>query len=207
MGKSSSTNPTASQINVNGQTKANTYRVGDTMVSNYNMSDYEKSLYDYAQKTLSEIVPNVNTFSQSTKNDIDNQIKAKEVQGIKHINDIYNPMIDSLKTDIASRFGNLDNSSFLDKLGAIESSRSQAVNSLAQDLVSQRDSLVNNELNNRYNFINLLTGIQNGTNSNVMNYLSSALNTVSTGNSLSNSSNNSFLDSLYQLSGLVNKYR
>ena len=207
MGKSSSTNPTASQINVNGQTKANTYRVGDTMVSNYNMSDYEKSLYDYAQKTLSEIVPNVNTFSQSTKNDIDNQIKAKEVQGIKHINDIYNPMIDSLKTDIASRFGNLDNSSFLDKLGAIESSRSQAVNSLAQDLVSQRDSLVNNELNNRYNFINLLNGIQNGTNSNVMNYLSSALNTVSTGNSLSKSSNNSFLDSLYQLSGLVNKYR
>ena len=47
MGKSSFTNGT---VRVNGQTKASTYKKGNTVYTDYNMSPYEKQAYDYPQK-------------------------------------------------------------------------------------------------------------------------------------------------------------
>ena len=51
MGKSSKPSFSTGTVLVNGQTKASTYKKGNNIVSNYNMSDAEKQAYDYAQST------------------------------------------------------------------------------------------------------------------------------------------------------------
>ena len=67
MGKSSFTNGT---VRVNGQTKASTYKKGNTVYTDYNMSPYEKQAYDYAQKSFAENLPTLNVFSEDTQNGI-----------------------------------------------------------------------------------------------------------------------------------------
>ena len=161
---------------INGKTKAQTYKDGDTVKSNYNMNKYEKSFYDYAQKNLAQILPQLNTFSPETLKGIQSQLNAYQNQGEKSINNIYTPLLNNLKTDIASRFGNIDNSMFLDKLNNLESSRANSIAQLAESLLSKRNELVNNELSNRYNFVNLLNSLQNQYNNMAMDSISTALN-------------------------------
>lgn len=161
---------------LNGKTKATTYKSGDTVKSNYNMNNYEKTVYNYAQKTLAEILPQINTFSPETLKGFQSQLKAYQNQGEKSINNIYTPILNNLKNDIASRFGNIDNSMFLDKLNNIENSRADAISQLAESLLSKRNELINNELSNRYSIVNLLNTLQNQYNNNAMNSISTALN-------------------------------
>lgn len=179
---------------VNGKTKASTEKVGGTVYGNYNMNKNEKAAYDYAQKTLAEVLPQVNTFSDETLKGLQSQLNAYQNQGQKTINNIYTPLLNNLKNDIASRFGNVDNSMFLDKLSSIENSRADAVAQLAQNLILQRNELINNELSNRYNLINLLNGIQNQYNANALNAISSALSMSNSGNSQQQAANSSGLN-------------
>ena len=168
---------------INGKTKASTEKIGGTVYGNYNMNKSEKAAYDYAQKTLAEVLPQINTFSDETLKGLQSQLNAYQNQGQKTINNIYTPLLNNLKNDIASRFGNVDNSMFLDKLSSIENSRADAVAQLAQNLILQRNELINNELSNRYNLVNLLNGLQNQYNTNALNAISSALNMSNSGNS------------------------
>lgn len=181
-------------FSINGKTKATTYKDGNTVKSNYNMNNYEKSVYDYAQKTLSQILPQLNTFSPETLNGIQSQLNAYQNQGEKSINNIYTPILNNLKNDIASRFGNIDNSMFLDKLNKIENSKADAISQLAESLLSKRNELVNNELTNRYNLVNLLNSLQNQYNNNAMNSISTALNVANSAKGYNSSSSNSGFD-------------
>lgn len=181
-------------FSINGKTKATTYKDGNTVKSNYNMNNYEKSVYDYAQKTLSQILPQLNTFSPETLNGIQSQLNAYQNQGEKSINNIYTPILNNLKNDIASRFGNIDNSMFLDKLNKIENSKADAISQLAESLLSKRNELVNNELTNRYNLVNLLNSLQNQYNNNAMNSISTVLNVANSAKGYNSSSSNSGFD-------------
>lgn len=188
MGKTSSANvaiPSFSNgsVSVNGVNKANISKNGDTINSNYNMNDYEKAIYDYAQKTLAEKLPNLNVFNADTNRDINSQIEAYKNQALKSLDSLYKPMIRNLTNDIASRFGNLDNSMFLDNLNSIENNRASAMADLVQDIQTYKSDLYNNELANRYNYINLLNTLVNGSNNNILNYLASALSNSNSGNS------------------------
>lgn len=192
---------------LNGEKKASTKKRGGTVYGDYEMNEYEKALYDYAQKTLAETVPNVNTFSTDTLNNIQAQLDAYQNQGIQSINNLYAPLLNNLKTDIASRFGNLDNSMFLNNLNNIENVRSNAMAQLAENLLLKRNELVNNELANRYNFINLLNNLQNQGNSNALNTLSAALNLANSvkGMTTNASSQNSALN-LQTMLGLMSSF-
>ena len=92
-------------------------------------------------------------------------------------------MLNSLKTDIASRFGNFDNSVFLNNLNGIEANRADAINSLAQDISAKRSELINNELSQRYNYLNFLQGIQEQMNSSAMNFINGSQANSNSGNS------------------------
>ena len=183
MGKKSYTN---GNFSINGETKAFTYKQGNTVYTNYNMSDAEKKIFDYAQNSFLESLPQLNVFSDETKKQFRNQMEAYKNQGIKNIESIYTPMINNLKTDVAARFGNYDNSSFLNELKDIENSRSDAISSFAQDMVLKQNDLVNDELSRRYNYMNFLSGIQNQTYANALDF-GSASSANSSGNSYSRS--------------------
>lgn len=184
MGKSSFTNGT---VRVNGQTKASTYKKGNTVYTDYNMSPYEKQAYDYAQKSFAENLPTLNVFSEDTQKQLQKQMNAYKNKGIETINNIYTPMLDNMKTDIASRFGNFDNSSFLNSLNDIESSRANAISDFAQDMTLKKNDLINDELSRRYQYMSFLNGINNQALSNLSTYSALTSRNSSGGNSSSNS--------------------
>ena len=184
MGKSSKYPPFSSgSISINGENKATTSKKGNTVTTNYNMSDAEKNIYDYAQNSLLSSLPSVNVFDDDTKKNLQAQLDAYTLNGQKLINNMYEPMIDDLKTDVASRFGNFDNSVFMDNLNEIESNRAESINNLAQDVLAKRDELVSNELAQRYTYLGFLQDLQNNINSNILNYIASSQQNSSAGNS------------------------
>ena len=137
MGKTSST-PVQRYANgivsLNGEPKATQNKIGDTVYSNYNMSDAEKQIYDFSQNSFLENLPNINVFSETTQKNLQDQLNAYTQSGLNTIQNYYTPMLSNLKTDIASRFGNFDNSVFLDKLNAIEANRANSMSSFARML-------------------------------------------------------------------------
>ncbi len=169
-------------ISVNGTDKATTNKKGNNVISNYNMSDAEKNIYNYAQNSLADSLSSVNVFDEDTKKNLQSQLDAYTKNGQKLINNMYTPMLDDLKNDIASRFGNFDNSIFMDNLNEIESNRAESMNNLAQDVLSKRDELINNELNQRYTYLGFLQDLQSSINSNILNYISGSQQNSSAGN-------------------------
>lgn len=185
---------TSGQVSVNNQPVASATLTNGVLSSNYNMSDAEKAIYNYAQQTLASLIPQVNSFSPETMNSLQSQVNAYKANGENTINSVYTPMIKSLEHDIASRFGNFDNSIFMDNLNNIESKRSDAISSFAQDVMAKQSELENNELNNRYNYINLLNTLQNQPLQNALNYIGTALGSSSNVNSY----NSNLYNSLYK---------
>lgn len=203
-----------------GDSTAKTGVTNGNLSSSYNMSGDQADIYNYALSTLASILPQLNTFDPNTESSIQSQVNAYKNSGIEDINQTYNPMITSLENDISSRFGNLDNSMFGDNLSKIESERSKAVSSFAQDVLSKQSSLESDELTKRYALVNLLSGLADDTYNNALKTISTALGSSSSANNYnndlynalasmektnSNSSNNtsSLLSSLLGLSGNV----
>lgn len=125
------------------------------------MSEWEKLAFDYAEKEFAENLKNINVFSKDTIDSLNKQINAYKQSGIKKIDEIYSPMLKDLQNNIASRFGNLDNSIFLDKLSEIEDKRANSVSALSQDITAKESELITDELAKRYNYLNFLNGYQN----------------------------------------------
>lgn len=183
MGKSTKY-PTYSSgsVSINGTTKATNSRNGNNVNSNYNMSDTEKNIFDYTQNSLLNSLPQINVFSGDTQKNINSQLEAYKNKGLQTINDTYTPIINNLKNDIASRFGNFNNSVFMDNLNSIENNRANAISNFTQDVESQRNSLYNNELEQRYNYLNFLNNLQNQIYNNALGYLNTAQTNAQLGN-------------------------
>lgn len=176
MSKISSNYPSYSSSAVSvGDSTATTGVTSGVLNANYNMGTNEAAIYNYALSTLANILPQVNTFSTDTITSMQSELDAYKNSGISSINEIYTPMITSLQNDIASRFGNLDNSIFSNNLNTIESQRSKAVSSFAQDIMAKQSELESNELTKRYALVNLLSGLANNTYNNALNAISTAL--------------------------------
>ena len=77
MGKSSKyPSYSAGTITINGSDKANTYKKGNTIYTNYNMSDDERRAYEYAQKSFADSLSKVNIFDDATKQNLQSQLNA-----------------------------------------------------------------------------------------------------------------------------------
>ncbi len=131
--------------------------------------------------SLLQIHLHLSTFLTTVQN-IQPQLNAYTLNGQKLINNIYIPLLNNLKNDIASRFGNFDNSVFMDNLNSIESNRASSISDLTQDVLAKRDELVNNELSQRYTYLSFLQDVQNQMNSNILNYLTGSQSNSSAGN-------------------------
>jgi hypothetical protein len=183
MGKNSKSNPySAGGVSVNGQSLAGNWADGNNIFSSYNMSDNEKNLYDYIGNSLVTNVPNINVFSEDVQTQLQNQLGAYTNQGLKLINNTYTPMLSNLKNDIANRFGNFDNSVFMDNLNSIENRRADSMSSLTQDILAKQNELYNDELSRRYNYLSFIGGLQQQMEAKVMDYLGIAAQNSTMGN-------------------------
>lgn len=204
----------SSTFTVNGQVKSTASSTKKGANASYNMNPYEEMAYNYANQSLYQNLPNVNVFSDNTMKNLNNEVNAYLKQGISNINSTYAPTIRQMQNDIARRFGNTNNSIFMDNLNDIESKRALAISDLAQDATLKRSELVNNELSNRYNYLNFLNNYQNQVYQNMLSTLSLNNQFLNTNNAHLNgrsaansaSSSNNFMDTALSLaSNLANK--
>lgn len=202
MGKSSST-PSfmGGSVKINGREYASAIKdKNDIIRSTYNMPEEDKTLYKNVRTNLNKAVKNLYNFSDATKQQWQQQLDAYKRSGIAQINSIYEPMQKELKNDIAGRFGNLDNSVFLDKLANITNNKALAVSSLADSLVVKQKELYNDELKNRMNYVSLLSTLNTAFDTKALNYLGAAQSNSENGNnynlSASRSNNNGLLSML-----------
>ena len=169
-------------VQVDGRTVATASRKGNTVTTNYNMSDAERNFYNQIQGGMSESLGNLLNISDGQKQQWAQQLDAIKKQGVQNINDIYTPIETNLRKDIASRFGNMDNSVFMDNLNKITDKKASAIANLSNSLLSAQDSLYANELNNRINVITLLNNLNSAINNNMLNYTNAAAANSQSGN-------------------------
>ena len=172
-----------------GGSSASTGVQNGILTSDYNMSGDESDIYNYALNTLANILPQLNTFDPNTLSSIQSSVDAYKNSGLNTINQAYNSSLKNIENDAVSRFGNLDNSAFVDNLNNVESERSNAVSSFAQDVLAQQSQLESDELTKRYALADFLNGIANNTYDNALKTISTALG--------SSSSANNYNDDLY----------
>lgn len=168
-----------SSLTVNGLPITTTSTDGTTISADYYFSPTQTAINDYVEASLLNSLPNINTLSSGSTSNIDKQIQAYLNNGAETINDTYTPMIRSLENDVAKRFGNLDNSVFMDNINNLESSRAKAINALAQDVESKRNDIVDDALSNQYDYLNFLTDYQNQVYNNMLNTLQLSQSTLS----------------------------
>ncbi len=180
-------------ITVNGKTVASTTRDKNNNVvgSSYNMSNAEKKIYNSIQNNLYNSLNGLFDITDENKKEWNKQLNAIKEQGIQQINDVYTPMETNLRNNIANRFGNLDNSVFLDNLNEITDKRSQAVSDLSNTLLSTQNELYSNELSNRINSISFLNNLNAAMNNNILNFTNAAMNNSTSGNNYNNNAYNS----------------
>ncbi len=205
-------NPSAA-ITVNGNVKSSATSTKNGANVTYNMDPYEQAAYDYAGKSFYDNLGKINVFSNDTIKSLNDQVGAYLNQGLDVVNNTYTPMIRDMQNDIARRFGNTSNSMFMDNLNDIESKRAAAMSDLAQDVMAKRNELINNELSNRYNYLNFLNNYQNQVYSNMLQTLGVTNNLLNTNNSHLNnrtsssnsSSGNTFSNTLGDVLNLASK--
>jgi len=199
-------NSTPQQINsstlyFNGTPISTAKRDGDSVSLSYNMTPTQAETYEYSEKQVLENLPNINTFLPDTLNAFSKELEAYQNAGLKTINNAYKSSETDLKNSIASRFGNLDNSSFLEGLEKINNSKADAIAELGEKVSAKNSELFDDELQRRYNYLNLLLDYQNNQFNNALNALGLSQNSLKlNGNSSSGNYNYS-----NQLSNLLLK--
>ena len=140
------------------------------------------SIYDGIQSNLDTTLQDIFSISDAKQEQWNQTLDTYKEKGIKQINDIYDPMQNALKNDIASRFGNLDNSIFMDNLSNITENKAQAVADLSDSLIMKQNDLYSTEMANRMNYISLLSGLYSNFNSQMLNYMQLANANTASGN-------------------------
>ena len=158
MGKTSKSNKAQSgTFSISGGPVA-TYNKGNV---DYKLNQELQSVYDYAQNALANALPSLNVFSQENLDTLNKEVDAYKQVALKQLNDVYTPMLAETRNDAAKRFGNLDNSVYLQNLDSVENKRKEAVSALSQDLAAKQSALINEQLENRYNYLNFMNNLQN----------------------------------------------
>ena len=170
-------------VEINGQNVATANNKNNTVNSSYTMNKNEKDIYDGIQSNLATSLQDLFAISDEKQNQWQDQLNSYRESGIKDIENIYSPMETALKNDIASRFGNFDNSIFMDNLSNITENKAQAVADLSESLLQKEDDLYSTELANRMNYISLLAGLNTAINNNMLNYMQLANTNSNSGNS------------------------
>lgn len=165
MGKTSttsipSTSPkfTPSIIRYGGIDIAKTYKdKSGNIITEYFQSEEDKALDEWRKSQIAELEPQINVFSQDLQDSWKEIATANKNQALDEFNSMWDPIARSTKEDLWAR--GLSNSSIAaDTQYNQDKIKSKAIESIANDYVSELQTLQNNELNNRYAYLNYLNG-------------------------------------------------
>ncbi|MDD3594398.1 MAG: hypothetical protein PHX18_07205 [Candidatus Gastranaerophilales bacterium] len=179
-------------IQQDGQTLASNYYdpVLQAYVTNVATSAEDQARKSYLKNQLSEYEKGINTFSPELVNQWENIANAQKQSAVGYFDSMYEPAARSAREDYFARLGTLDSTAYLDRQNDIEKTRQQAYADIANNYVANMDTLKQNELSNRYNYLNYLQNGINGAGNTQNNYLSAI-------SALGSSYNNSYNDYLW----------
>lgn len=186
----------SSTLYFNGTPMSTVRRDGDSVTLSYNMTPTQAETYEFSEKEVLENLPNINTFLPETLNAFSKELEAYQNAGLKTINNTYKSDETELKNNIASRFGNIDNSSFLEGLEKINNTKADSVAKLAENIAIKNSELFDDELQRRYNYLNLLLDYQNNQYANAISALGLSQDSLKLNNSSSNNYNNQLTELL-----------
>ena len=155
MSKKTKKNPTGS-FSLSGGPSAS-YKNGNTTVK---LNDAQQNAFDFAQNSFAENLGSINVFSPETLQQLKTQVNAYKNNALEELNNTYTPLLQEVRNDAAKRFGNLDNSVFLNNLETVENQRAKAISKFSQDVASKEDELIRQQLQERYDYLNFLNSYQ-----------------------------------------------
>lgn len=119
--------------------------------------------------TLGKTAPEMSAqFDQTKQSFINSASKSFQEQ--------YDPALQSLREDIASRFGTLNTSQFISGLNSLEKNRANALAEIASKGETVKADLVNQEESRKLNEMQVLGGILSDAQSSLLNTTKSSLN-------------------------------
>jgi len=173
--------PPSGTFSISGGPSA-TYGNGNT---SFKLNETQQEAYNYAQSEFTKGLSSLNVFSPETMKQINNEVDAYKQKTLKELDSIYTPMLQNTMNDAARRFGNLNNSVYLHNLNSLEDKRAQASATAAENIAAKQSSLISQELQNRYNYLNFLNSYQNQ-------IFNNALSATGLANSSANMMNNQY---------------
>lgn len=178
-----------SVLKVGDETVAKTYTDKDgSIVSEVIPTASQKTINNFVDAELTTLLPKLNVLSDEYINSKNETLQAVKNQAKRAIGETYDPMFEDLKKDIASRFGSLANSSFLEELNSIEKQKTRAIAENEDGLILLSQQLDDNERLKNMDYLNTLLNLQASNDSgsqgylSVSGYLSNALNNYNTSN-------------------------
>lgn len=165
MGKNSSTPApaaapefTPSIVRYGGVDISKTYKdASGNVITEYLQSEEDKALNEWRKNKISELEPQINVFSDDLQNSWKEIANANKNKSLEEFNALWEPITRMTREDLWAR--GLGNSSIAsDTQYNQDKIKSKAIESIANDYVAELQELQNNELSNRYLYLNYLNG-------------------------------------------------
>lgn len=141
-----------------GKDIAKSYKDGDMIVNEYIQTPEEKAQEEWRKSQIAQYEPKINVFDPSLVQDWQNKAKATQERTLQSFEDLYKPIERNTRNDYFSRLGTLDSTSYLDRVKDLEKNRQQTYADLARQAILDEDLYKQNELAQRYQYLNYLTG-------------------------------------------------
>jgi len=150
-----------------------TYRDPQTgnLVNQYTPDPFEEQRRALVQSKMNDIISNFGTVSPSKASMYDALEKNFITDATQKYMQEYLPTVQSLKEDIASRFGTLNSSNFLDRLDSLENNKSNAFADIINKGLSYKNELINQDESSRLNQLKALSAILSQDNGNLIDAL------------------------------------
>ena len=181
-------------ITANGEVLAKQYQdKTGTVITDISLSPENIDRKNKLQNLLKQYEDNVNVFSPELTSHIKSIVDARKKSAISDFESMYEPASRNAREDYFARLGTLDSTAYLDRFNQLEKTKQQAYADIANDYEANLQELQNNELANRYAYLNYLQNGLNGVNNVNDNYV----NTVSSLSSSYTNNYNNYLNQMY----------
>ncbi len=146
---------------MNGDTVVSkTYQDGSgAIVTQYLPDPAEEARKQQTQLKLNDVVSTLGKTAPEMSAQFDQTKQAFIQSASKNFQEQYDPALQSLRENIAARFGTLNSSQFISELNALEKNRASALSDIASTAESVKADLVNQEEARKLNEIQALGGI------------------------------------------------
>ncbi|MEI8390847.1 MAG: hypothetical protein WCG23_13300 [bacterium] len=164
-----------------------------SIVTQYVPDPAEEASKQLAQTKINDVMSTIGKTASELSSQFDSTKQAFINSASKSFQDQYDPALQSLREDIASRFGTLNSSQFISGLNSLEKNRANALAEIASKGETVKADLVNQDETRKLNEIKALGGVLSADQSN---FLSTTKTSLSASEALNDFLNGQWMQQL-----------